>query len=134
MTGKLIKLFSVIILVSCFSSSLKKHSLSECYRIKNIDSINNYYIIRAVRNDSIFNVISKKEKNEKCKNKILKNKNYNLYLHSVFKDVQPAILKNNLYQVTSWAIDDSLSINIDSIQNYYTTKSIIGICDTKATQ
>ncbi|WP_333662007.1 hypothetical protein [Chishuiella changwenlii] len=131
MINKLITLFSIIILVSCFTNTSKNKSLPEYYMIENIDSINNYYIIRAVRNDSVFNIISKKEKNINCKNKIFKKRKYNLNLHSVFKDVQPAILKNNLYQLTYWSIDDSLSIKLDSIENYYTTKNIIGICNVK---
>lgn len=130
MTNKLITLFFIVLLVSCFSVS-KKNKLSrpDYYRVAKLDSINNYYIIKAVRNDSVFNIVSKKEKEKKCLNKILEGKTYTLNLRSIFKDVQPIILKNNLYHITSWAIDDSLSVRIDSLRYYYTTENFQGLCE-----
>ncbi|SHK71285.1 hypothetical protein SAMN05443634_10311 [Chishuiella changwenlii] len=41
MINKLVTLFSVIILVSCFTNTSKNKPLPEYYMIKNIDSINN---------------------------------------------------------------------------------------------
>ena len=125
---KLLIFFPIVFLVGCFSYSNKKHSTSDYYKIKSIDSIHNYYIIRAIKSDSVFNILSKKGKIEKCEDKIFKDKLYIFKLHSIYKDILPIIVKNNLYQVTSWGIDDSLSIKIDSIKNYYTDENIKGLC------
>lgn len=119
----------LIFLTNCLSiSSKKENNFSENYYIKSIDSINNYYIIRTSKNDTIFNIISKKNLNNKCSNKVVKHRTYQLNLHSIFKDIQPIIVKNNFSHITSWSIDDSLSIKIDSISNYYTTGDIEDLC------
>ena len=74
-----------LILVACAShkmdskSSIKNNIAT--YNVYKIDSINTYYLIYAKKNDSLYNIVSKKEV-VKSGNKIQLNSSYAFNLHS----------------------------------------------------
>jgi hypothetical protein len=117
----------------------QKYSLNmgeAVYKIYKIDSINNYYLLYASRNDSLYKIVSQKETISNCQ-QIIVNQVYALKLHSIWKhklligsvDVSPSAI----YQVTCLAFNDSTKICIerDSINDLHYADNIRGLCFMK---
>lgn len=60
-----------LILVSCTAKNIHsqatKSESKTLYEVYAIDSINNYYLIYAKKNDTLFKIVSKKQNDLKCK-------------------------------------------------------------------
>ena len=78
----------MFIVLSC-SSNLTKMSNStleaEGYKVYKIKSVENYYLIYAKKNDSLYKIISKKESIANC-NEIKKNGIYDFKLQAILKN------------------------------------------------
>jgi len=97
----------------------------EVYRISKIDSIDNIYLVYAMRNDSIFKVVSKKEQNIQCP-QIRPGNNYLLSLESWFLPEEFHV-KNRITGVKFENI--LITVERDSIVgDIFTTKNLKGLC------
>jgi hypothetical protein len=109
-----------------------KHDSSN-YKVYQIDSINNYYLIYAKKGDALFKIVSKKESIKKC-NGIIVNHVYKFQLHSMlFVNGQSIIPANQINEISGWRIDESTTINFegDSIRDLYYADNIKGLCFIK---
>lgn len=111
------------------SSSLK-------YSVFKIDSINNYYLIYAKRNDSLFKIISEKQSVEKC-NSIKVNKKYLFKLHSIWNreehvgNSNVSLKYNNYINCIQLNENTEICIERDSINDLNYADNIKGLCITK---
>lgn len=138
---KYITLFIVLFLFSCnsFKITNKDYKENKTYLIKNIDSINDWNIIYAMKQDSLYKIVVKKNNYEpKNCQKITIGKFYNLVLHSRKKNV-PTIngvkirpVNNIDIQCYSYDEDTNICIEIDNgIYDLYYTDNIKGLCYKK---
>jgi hypothetical protein len=104
------------------------------YEVYKIDSINSYFLVFARRDDSLFEIVSKKENSLDCK-KIRVGQQYTLALNSLWNEdrwvgninVKPSLTPH----VTCLRFDDSTSICIDrehGIYDLFLTPSLTGLC------
>lgn len=125
------KISIIAILLMVFLSCSR--NTSGLYRIDSIDSVASYYLIYAIRNDSTYKIVSRKEHLNSC-NRIYKNEAYSFDLHSALHDWPPGIKiipkENFVYKCLE--IEDSQQICIDngSVDIYY-TKELFGLCYVK---
>lgn len=119
-------LYLLILVIAC-SCSVIKNNYSNVYNIEKIDSIDNFYLIYAKRNDSIFKIVSPKQ-NHDGRRKILVGRNYSLLL-------KPRIIKGTIYSsINYWDTrcfnyGDSTTICLEQncVPNLYTTEDIKGL-------
>jgi len=81
------KYFNVFLIIICLScSTIKTETHSNLYRIKKIEHYQNYYVVYAVRNDSIFKIVSNIDelKENIDQNKIYVGEKYSLNLQLIF--------------------------------------------------
>ncbi|WP_417366730.1 hypothetical protein [Flavobacterium beibuense] len=126
-------LLLTVLILSCGSHNKNNKSPNSAYIYK-IESINDYYLIYAKRNDSLFKIVSKKESTENCLT-IKKGQSYNLNLKSLY-DVAPIIngVKIYTFQIDCYAFDEQTSICLErnnGIHDLYFTDDIIGLCYKK---
>ncbi len=103
------------------------------YKIYKVDSINNYYILYAKKNDYIFKIISKKEVNLNC-NAVKMNGSYNLNLKSVWE--YDTVINNKkisfskVINVNCLGLNDSTTICLerDSINDLHYAENLRGLC------
>lgn len=130
-----------LILFSC--ASLKEPNVSgqskSSYLIKEIDSINSWYVIYATKKDSIYKIITKKENNVAagCK-KLELGRSYQLALVSRKNEVPEIngvkIRPVNALDNQCYTYDEKTSICIEpskGIFDLYHTPSVIGLCYKK---
>jgi hypothetical protein len=105
---------------------------SQVYKIVKIDSLRNYYIIYAQRNNSLYKIVSKKAYiNDSVCEKIKINLSYSLLLNSMSiingKRVTPSV---STYEVSAIAVDDSTFIPLDTLSHWelYYTNNLSGLC------
>jgi hypothetical protein len=94
------------------------------FKVFKIDSINNYYLVYAKKNDSIFKIVSTKNGKNNCL-RIKKNKKYQLSLQLIWKN------SANTSLVTGTYFDDSTVIRIDwekEIYALYSCDNLHGLC------
>lgn len=102
---------------------------SKKYRVYKIDSINDFYVIYAKKEKTIYKIISKKD-NLISKNKIRINKYYKFNLRSMLivngKSIIPA---NQINEISGWRVDKNTTINFegDSIRDLYIGNNIKGL-------
>jgi hypothetical protein len=109
---------------------------SSRYRVYKIDSINDYYLIYARRGHSIFKIVSKKERTNKCSG-IVVDDFYKFRLHSMMKvNGRSIIPANEIMELSGWRIDNSTTVNFegDSIRDLYYGDNIKGLCFIKKNQ
>jgi hypothetical protein len=127
-------LFFIILFGGCTrKSTLKNNSIknTDLYTINKITSINNYFIIYAERNDSLFKIVSTKENVPNGEN-IHKNSSYALNLISILKNRQINGI-NIMYSVhvTCFAFDNKTNICIEpkkGIYDLYRADNLRGLC------
>ena len=104
------------------------------FKIYQIDSINNYYIVYAKRHDSLYKIVAQKTTNSNC-SKIEIGKNYRMTLYSIW--TKPLIINgvdvslSSTPHVTCLGFDDSTSICIDranGIFDLFTCRNLNGLC------
>jgi hypothetical protein len=133
------KVFVSIALIWTFSNStqtmtnpIRPYELPS-YEVYKIDSINSYFLVFARRDDSLFEIVSKKDNSLDCK-KIRVGQQYNLALKSLWSEdrwvgnlnVKPSLTPH----VTCLRFDDSTSICIDrehGIYDLFLTPSLTGL-------
>jgi len=138
------KLLSIILIVAVIigckihttknsNESRRKNDKNHKYRVYKIDSINSFYLIYARKGDSLFKIVSKKDKNLLCKN-IGNNRYYEFNLHSQTGEykIGNVVVPVSLH-VDCFAYDDSTSICLerDSIRALYHADNIKGLCFLK---
>jgi len=104
------------------------------YTIIKIDSIKNWYLILATRNDSIFKIVSINNQNSKCK-KISVGKRYSLELQKRFENVLSKdglkLIPMNYLDVSGIVFDPNTDVFVQKekgIFGLYSCKNIDGLC------
>lgn len=130
---KNICIFLGILFISCTSYKQQKTSkLENLYHVYKLDSINNYYLIYAKKQDTIYKVVSKKEKLANCK-MININSDYEFTLHSM-RDSAPVIngikmTPVNYMDINCYQFDENTSICKEKdIYDLYFSDNIKGLC------
>ncbi|WP_330442264.1 hypothetical protein [Flavobacterium sp. C4GT6] len=123
------------ILISCKSME-RRYTINEAYyNIYKIDSINNYYLIYAKKQDSIYKIVSEKQKISNCK-KIALQGNYNLRLRS-FSSIAPIINSIKIYSpdIDCYYFEEDTDICLErdkGIFELYYCDNLKGLCpDTR---
>lgn len=106
------------------------------YSIKSIDSINNWYTIYAIKNDSSYKIVVKKEsQNLECKRAIVIGQSYNLALHSRKNEVPEIngvkIKPVNSLDIQCYIYDEITNICIEPKKGIYDlchTPNMKGLC------
>jgi hypothetical protein len=131
---KNITILLCMFLLAC-TSIKKQENISktdDLYNVFKIDSMNSYYIIYATKKDSIYKIVSKKEKIYKC-NIIKSGLSYKLKLHSM-RDNPPTIggvkIKPiNYMDINCFQFDNETSICKEKgIYDLYFADNINGLC------
>jgi hypothetical protein len=137
---KTILITVTFLIISSFSIKHNNNCLSfqdsKKYRVYKIDSINDYYIIYAKKEKTIYKIISKKD-NSYTKNKIRINKFYRFNLRSMLMvNGKSVIPTNQINEITGWRVDKNTTINFegDSIRDIYISDDIKGLCLIKKTK
>lgn len=124
---------------ACFTSKHlnKTANTDSLYVIKSIDSVNNWYVILAVKRDSSYKIVVKKEKEHdaKCEKPIVVGQSYHLELHSR-KNEAPVIngikIKPvNYLDIQCYTYDENTVICIEpqkGIYDLFHTSNIKGLC------
>lgn len=130
-----------ILFVSCGKSSLmnKENDLKlTSYKVYKIETINDYYLIYASKNDSLFKIVSKKDLSALNCSKIRLNNYYNFKLHSR-RENAPVIngVKMdpvNYLVINCYKYDKDTEICIDAkngIFDLYYADNVKGLCFIK---
>lgn len=105
---------------------------NQLYTVYRIDSINNYNLIYAKKQDLLYKIVSEKKKNKNCKIKIDLNKEYLFKLHSLL--YQDIYINGVNVGGGGWAncvkFNDTTNICIekDSILDLHVAENIKGLC------
>lgn len=121
-------------LIACSTVKKQERLFKEesLYGVYKIDSINNYYLIYASKNDSLYKIVSSKEKKSNC-NLIKKGSSYKFNLVSI-KENAPLIggikIKPiNYMDVNCYQFDKETSICKEKgIYDLYLANNIKGLC------
>lgn len=135
-------IFLSVVLLSCLHaktiSSLNNGVQDErtnklLYNVYKIDSINNYYLIYAIKSDTLYKIVSKKEPSLSGGTLIMVKGNYSFQLSSIWTqpiiiggvNVSPSVTPN----VTCLSFDDSTRICLerDSINDLYRASNLRGL-------
>jgi len=119
-------------LVSCVMTKKSNYIKREYHKVTKLDSINNYYLIYTIKNDSIFKIVSEKCYLNNCK-KIKVGKSYSPKLVSMRSSVpsigELKILPVNYLDVKCFQFDENTQIcKEEGIYDLYFTKDIKGLC------
>src|SRR6218665_62905 len=132
-------IYFVFILFSCSSSNfLTQDKSASGYLIKKIRTKNSWYIIYAEKQDSLYKIVTGREKgNENCQ-KIVVGKYYNLELYS--RRENAAVINGiklkpvNQLDIECFEYDDKTQICIEpknGIYDLYYTRDLKGLCYLK---
>jgi len=119
----------------CCTTNKKIIEKKSEYMVAKLDSINNYYLIYATKNDSVFKIISKKEHTAKCR-PIKKGSNYPFKLKSM-RDNAPTIggikiSPMNHLDIQCFQFEENTIIcKEDGIYDLYFAENINGLCFKK---
>jgi hypothetical protein len=129
-----------ILICSCGNSKIISQKEDRLFfKVKKIDSINNWYIIYASKQDSLFKIVVKKEitTNINC-SKIIRGQSYDFKLHSR-KTNYPEIngIKinpGNSLDIACYTFDENTNICIEpkkGIYDLYYAENLKGLCILK---
>jgi len=132
---KYIVILSMFVIISC---GLNKRGVDlegkgvALYMIDRIDSLNNYYLVYAKNQDSIYKIVIGKDLSKKCKQTILLKEKYFLSLKSK-RELAPIIngVKIAPFNVDCFVFDEETTICIEQdigIYDLYFTDDIVGLC------
>jgi hypothetical protein len=132
------KITIIIIFLSIVTYSFHPQRAIICkeskYTVIQIDSTNDWHIIYANKNDSIFKIISKKNKMDDC-NEISIGKSYDFILHSRRENPPKIgniiILPQNNLDVNCFSFDDDTYICVEpdnGIYDLYFCENLTGLC------
>ena len=131
-----------IILLSMFlfacTSIKKQENISKAdklYNVYKIDSINNYYLIYANRNDSLYKIVAQKEKKNNC-NMIKSCLSYKFIIHSMRENPPKIggikIRPINYMDINCFQFDKETRIcKEDGIFDLYFADNVKGLCFIK---
>jgi hypothetical protein len=107
------------------NTSLSFLKQEELYKTVKIDSVGNYYLIYFEKNDSVFKVLSKKERMSNCLS-VKKGEKYNLCLKSWFKPEEIHLrLRMDCVKIEG----DLISIERNNVvSDLFLTDNLIGLC------
>lgn len=105
------------------------------YKVYKIDSIHNYYLIYAKREDTLYKIVSEKAPKINCK-QIQINHQFPFILHGRIADRQASKFRLSpeaSLLVNCFSYDDSTSICVerDTINDLYSAENITGLCFNK---
>lgn len=130
---KPIILILVFVIISCNTQKRIDNSIEEkmLYKVYKIDSINDYYLVFAKKQDSIFKIVSKKNFSKNC-NSVKVGKKYSFKLKSN-RTLAPTIngVKIAAQNVDCYVFDKETSICVDrknGIYNLYFADNLKGLC------
>lgn len=121
--------FSVFLHTKCKGlDSIKENRQSQSiYRIARIDSLNNYYLIYAKKDNAYFRIASKKDKCSLA-SRIKLGKSYHLLLHSFLESASNQKFAAQYVELSGYTIDKYTTIEFDSIKNVYYASNLKGLC------
>jgi hypothetical protein len=133
---KVSSLFLILAIVSCISinkTTGQLKNVSAQYYVYKIDSINNYYLIYAKKTDSLYKIVSKKEKIRNC-DFIHIGQSYGFVLESVWnhdiiingKNVSPRMTPH--IECVGFDNVTSICLEKDSINDLHIAKNVRGLC------
>ena len=102
------------------------------YKVTRIDSINNWYLIYAVKGDTTYKIVSRKEGKQEC-NKISVGDYYRFILHSR-KNSSPMIggvriVPQNHLDISCYSYDENTRICLEEgVYDLYSAQNIKGMC------
>ena len=131
------KILGVILLLffgACCKKNFNSKFDNDSYKIKKIDSINNWNLIYATKNDSVYKIVVKKDLKYKSNTKIRINNYYKLKLTSKKENVPTVngikISPVNNLDVQCYDFDEVTKICLEldkGIYDLYLTESIRGL-------
>ena len=135
------QLVIILILVSCFSkkhlqksySDKRKNSLMDMnlYRVYKIDSIRNFYLIYAEKNDVLYKIVSEKTHVVNCQ-PIRVTENYPFVLHSHIANRKVGNMRIMPGSVDCFYYGDSTFICLEeSIYDLHSAENVSGLCFLK---
>ena len=105
---------------------------SDVYKIVEIDSLRNYYLIYAQRSDSLFKIVSKKaQNNDSFCERIKTGLSYRFSLNSMSViNGRPITPSASTYEVSGIAVDDTTYVLFDTRSHWdlYYTNDLSGLC------
>lgn len=129
--GIMLFILIIVILLGCGTANLDSSSSNVKFKIIRIDSIGNYNLIYAMRNDSIFKIASKKSYKTDCKN-IKVNKYYSLNLISSLGDIKVGefTYSQKNHYVNCFAYDSITTICYENgcVRDLFHMENINGLC------
>ncbi len=127
-----ILLFFITGCIPFFYKHKKNINYQHQYYVYKIDSINNYYLVYAKKNDSLFKIISEKTVTKSCT--IIKEKKYYSFELVSFRDNPPklngvSLSPFNYLEVKCFMFNDSTEICFErKIHDFHFTKNLKGLC------
>ncbi len=105
--------------------SVKQSVVAQNFKILRIDSVENVYMIYAMRNDSVFKILEKKESAGNC-HRIVVNKDFNLKISSLFF-AEESHVKMRVAGIKY----EGVLINMEDegiVSDLFTASNLIGTC------
>ena len=129
--------FYIVLFISCKSGNVVSDTDSQDYlhEVKSIDSINNWYVIYSIKNDTIYKIVSKKENAFNSCKRIKTGKKYSFYLIS--KNESPPVINGvklqpqNYLDVNCFSFDEKTNICIEPEKGIYKlsfAENLKGLC------
>lgn len=100
------------------------------YQVYEIDSINNYYLIYAKKNDMNYKMVSKKYNDSNCTSLMVGNY-YNFKLHSVFSSNGEPLFLKGMAHLYAWKPDENTVITLEgdgAFRNLFFIENLKGLC------
>lgn len=127
-------LFSLVIGLFFSFEKMNTNSVETDYLVIKIDSIKNWYLISASRNDSVFKIVSMKTQVCECQ-KILNGKRYNFDLQKRMENVLSKngmkLIPVNYLDVSGANFDQNTDVFIPrerGVNGLYVCKNLKGLC------
>lgn len=99
------------------------------YKVYKIDSLNNLYLIYAIRRDSVFKIVSLKQKGSANCTKLKVNDTYSLTLHSRFKGKYAIKSQNSNFNILYNYYGTFVPLEKElGIRDLFTADKLKGIC------
>ncbi len=132
---KKIIIFSVFSLIIGCACGKKITNLQTYYTVTKLDSINNYYLIYAKKNDSVYKIVSKKELFPNCE-LITLGSNYEFKLKSMRENAPTfrglKVSPINYMDIKCFQFDENTQICKEAgIYDLYFAENINGLCFIK---
>jgi len=126
-------LLATLFIYCCYTyrQTSKNNQLFSIYKI---DSINNYYVIYAEKQDTFYKIVSKKEQDKYCRRKIRLNGKYKLNLNSIWEQdmyingVNVGLKQTPRVNCIGFDENTFICLEKDSINDLYVVEKLNGLC------